>query len=55
MSRIVAHGNPQEDSRLKRLLLPTQPFLRSAKRITKRNPAVTEELRLAVELLAACK
>jgi len=53
VSRHVAHGNPQEDSRLKRPLLPTQPFLRSAKRITKRNPAVTEELRLALELLAA--
>lgn len=53
MSTGFAHGNHQEDPRLKRLLLPTQPFLRSAKRLTKRNPALAEEIRLALELLAA--
>ena len=49
----IACGNPQEDPPLKRLLLPTSPFLRSAKRLTKRNPTLAEELQLALELLAA--
>lgn len=53
MSASFTGGNPQENSTVKRRLLPTQPFLRSAKRVTKRNPALAEEIRLVLELLAA--
>lgn len=37
---------------MKRLLVPTQPFLRSARRLTKRNPTLAEDIRVALELLA---
>lgn len=37
---------------MKRLLLPTKPFLRSARRLAKKNPAVAEDLRTTLELLA---
>ena len=37
---------------MKRLLLPTKPFLRSAKRLAKKNPTVAEDLRATLELLA---
>jgi mRNA-degrading endonuclease YafQ of YafQ-DinJ toxin-antitoxin module len=37
---------------LKRLLLPTKPFVRSARRLAKKNPALAEDLRLTLELLA---
>lgn len=36
---------------MKRLLLPTGAFVRSAKRLTRKNPEVAEDLRLALELL----
>jgi len=50
---VIAGGNPQEDPSLKRLLLPTAPFLRSAKRLTKRNSTLAKELQLTLELLEA--
>jgi len=37
---------------LKRLLLPTKPFLRSAKRLAKKNSTAAEDLRVTLELLA---
>ena len=36
---------------MKRLLLPSKPFLRSAKRLAKKNSAVREDLRVTLELL----
>ena len=37
---------------MKRLLLPTKPFLRSAKRLAKKNSTAAEDLRVTLELLA---
>lgn len=37
---------------MKRLLLPTGAFVRSAKRLARKNPEVAEDLRVALELLA---
>jgi addiction module RelE/StbE family toxin len=37
---------------LKRLLLPTNPFLRSAKKLARKNPQAAEDLRASLELLA---
>jgi mRNA-degrading endonuclease YafQ of YafQ-DinJ toxin-antitoxin module len=37
---------------LKRSLLPSKAFVRLAKKLTRKNPGVAEELRLTLELLA---
>lgn len=37
---------------MKRALLPSKAFIRSAKRLTKRNPACVADLELVLELLA---
>jgi mRNA interferase YafQ len=37
---------------LKRLLLPTKAFVRSAKRLARRNPERAEDLRVTLELLS---
>jgi len=36
---------------LKRLLLPTKPFLRSAKKLSRKNPETAEDLRVVLEML----
>ena len=37
---------------MKRLLLPTKAFVRSAKKFTRKNPGAEEDLRVTLELLA---
>ena len=37
---------------MKRLLLPTKPFIRSAKKLARKNPQAAEDLRASLELLA---
>ena len=37
---------------MKRLLLPTKAFVRSAKKLTRKNPGAAEDLRVTLELLA---
>ena len=38
---------------MSRVLLPTKAFLRTARRLTKRNPSLADDLEAALELLAA--
>ncbi|MBI3418253.1 MAG: type II toxin-antitoxin system YafQ family toxin [Verrucomicrobia bacterium] len=37
---------------MKRALLPTNAFLRSARRLTRKNPVLAEDLQITLELLA---
>ena len=37
---------------MKRLLLPSKAFLRSAKRLTEKNPSASEDIRVTLELLS---
>ncbi|MDB6148529.1 MAG: plasmid stabilization system protein [Spartobacteria bacterium] len=45
-------SNPEEAGSVKRLLLPTKAFERSAKRFLKKNPSLADDLGVALECLA---
>ena len=47
-------GKPDRKAapRLKRLLLPTKAFTRTAKRFVRKNPGCADDLRIALDLLA---
>lgn len=51
MPASVAERDHEEDPDLKRLLLPTKAFVRSAKRLTRKNPQAAEDVRVTLELL----
>ncbi len=47
-----AGPNPPQDSRVKRALLPASSFIRSARRLARKNPEVAKDLHAVLALLA---
>jgi addiction module RelE/StbE family toxin len=48
----IPGSNHEENPGLKRLLLPTKAFNRSARKLTRKNPQAADDLRTTLELLA---
>ena len=47
-----AGSNPPQNSRVKRALLPSSSFIRSARRLARKNPEVAKDLHAVLALLA---